>query len=109
MTNNPPLFWDLTIGEIIDLIKNNEEKRKEELKWQALLFYKNAEIIGVYIRGLFYKGVNIPSIYDAYPDLFEDERKMVEEAQRINQIEVYKAQFMHYALKHNKDRKERQK
>jgi hypothetical protein len=70
---SPLVFWDLTLAEIYAEIKASSEKMRSEMQWQALLVYKQADLIGTSVSRLFKRGTEMPKIYDAFPSLFEKE------------------------------------
>lgn len=82
-------YWDLTYGEILLYIDTYNQKQITEMKHQALMDYKLAELIGCAFGGKF------PTLYETYPSLFEEEAKQ-------EKIEIQKQRLMEFALNHNK-------
>lgn len=97
-------FWDSTMGEIMDYIESRYRQDKQNLKEKILLNYALADRIGLYVAkvvGDSNNEIEIPQPWDAFPDLFSDEKTAVEEKKRQHEMELYKAKMIDYALRHN--------
>ncbi len=106
----PDLFWELSIGEIVDLIQSKTKKIVKEMKLKARfdesLADQIAERVGIILSGK--KDIEPLKLYDRFPTLFEDEIKIAKELQKQKDLELYKAQFENYVYRMNKkfERKE---
>lgn len=101
----PHLFWDLTIGEIIDLLESENRKielkskeRELELKTKVIINSLLARQIGEHVASLFSKEVKISSPQELLPELFKDD---IEEEQNNNELDLYKAKMEEFAFRHN--------
>ena len=97
-------IYDLTLDEAEMLLEACREKHLEELKEQAQFDYQQAQLIGVIVSKMFDKDnkVKVPSLYDTYPALFEEEQK---EYKRINQ-EQELSRWKAFVDKHNRGLKD---
>lgn len=103
----PSLFWDLSIGEIIDLIdgyaRKQEVKAQEQemrIKEKILLNSVMARQIGEYV-GLQLGNKNaITPIHELFPSLFDKETES--EAESEDLLMINKARMEEYAFIHNR-------
>ena len=101
------LFWSLTIAEIYDYIQS--EKRKRERKQAErevdikdliqILWNQNIQLLNMYSAGQKDSDVQIKELHEYYPELFE--APVIEEGKMTSEMELYKAQFIDFALNHN--------
>jgi len=98
----PADFWELSLAEITDLMESYERRQKAEYKRDLTLKHFLAKDIGQYVS-LVLGGskVKILELWDYFPELFENERESIEENQKHRQMEVYKAQMIDFASRHN--------
>lgn len=94
------MFWDYSIDEISDLIKQYQRRKKEKIILNNVL--ANTIIEGI----AFLFGENQdrkPSmLWDYFPDLFAEEKKIFEIKQEQEQFEKFKEKRRNYAAMHNK-------
>lgn len=83
-------------------MESHARKQKAEYKRDLMLKHFLAKDISQYIS-LILGGskVKILELWDYFPELFEQEREAVEEEQKRRQMEVYKAQMIDFANRHN--------
>lgn len=116
MGHSPLLFWDLSLGEIDDLIEayvKKEDRRRAEkkadLKDKVVIMFNQAQQIANFVGTFMDHNVQIKQLKDYYPDLFEAlEEEETEEAaeERIQvELEVNKAHMEDYAFRFNLARK----
>lgn len=93
-------YWDLTYGEISQLIKVHNKKEKQRLQEQAAFNYSLANLIGLSVARLMDKNAKYPPIEEAYPNLFDPEQlKPKKQDWRVAAERLRK-----YAEAHNKKR-----
>lgn len=109
----PNLFWELSIGEVTDMIDSylkrqqlEEERTKAQLKQTAVFNYIQAQQIYNYLSTLFSNDVEIRPVEAYFPELFKEEAEKKSEEEKQLQVELHKAQFEEFAYWHNQKRKE---
>ena len=95
-------FWELSLAEIRLRIESYERKKKIEKKEELANIFLLASQIGSWVNVLLNGGERPREVWEAYPELFEEERKAIEEERERQELELYKAKFMDFALRHNK-------
>lgn len=105
---SPVDFWELSVGEILSLIESHNRKEKARKKEELSDIYLLAKQIGNYVSTILNGGERPQEVWEVYPELFEEERKIIEEQQRQQQLALYKARFEDFVLRHNRkfERKE---
>ena len=109
MGYEPFLFWELSLAEVYELIESYQrkqkleaEKVKQQLKVDAVFNATLARQIGEYIALLFSKEVQITSLHQLYPTLFEDESQNDSHIMTTDQeLAYYKAKMDDFAFWHN--------
>lgn len=86
-------FWFMTFAEVDRAIES--QKRKEQK--QAIYNYKLADLIGYSCARVHNKSNKMPTIYEAYPNLFEIDEE--EEQAKKNELSVLR--FKHFAQSYN--------
>lgn len=99
-------FWDLSYGEVIDLIESRSRVNRQEIKDKIARDFELAGLIGIHVYKMMDKDVKIPNTWDWYPGLFEEEKKQYEASQNKTGMELYKAKMVDFALSHNSRFKE---
>lgn len=109
----PNLFWELSIGEVTDMIDSylkrqqlEEERTKAQLKQTAVFNHIQAQQIYNYLSTLFSNDVEIKPVEYYFPELFKDEEEQKREEDNRIEVELHKAQFEEFAYWHNQRRKE---
>jgi len=102
-------FWDLTLLEMEDVIasKNREYRRKEKAKIDNLFLL--ADALASRINHIFSSAEDRQEPirqWDVYPELFEKEKDVFEEAKNNLELNTYKEKRMKFAVEHNQKRKE---
>lgn len=90
----PNDFWDMTITEVLDVIKSYNSRLKSEMQFKAIASYSQAILIVNGVRSMFSKEpYNTPQLHELYPNLFEAPPK-----KEVQQDEnVMKARLLAYA------------
>lgn len=86
----------MTLLEIVQSINAYRTNQKEQLKVQAGLDYQQAQLISCFVGSLFSKEDKLPSIYEAYPNLFNDELS------DIDRQKQEKEKLRAFVIAHNK-------
>lgn len=95
-------FWELSPMELNDCIQSYKRRRENEIKQQVNMNFLLAEVIS---RRIFAeKEDEIPQPWDYYPELFEMEKQISDEAYRKKKIEEYKEQRRKYVEEFNRRR-----
>ncbi len=92
-------FWNATYGEIVDIIKANNKRQKQDLQKQASLDYQLANLIGISASRMLDSKTEMPPLEKAYPSLFE--QKEEESKPKQQDYQLMKARLMQYAQSHN--------
>ena len=111
----PSLFWEMSIGEISDLIesyarrKEREEKHREaELKDEIMVLFNQALQIGNIVGRLMSQDVQIKMPAEYYPELFGTtentdftDQEEGDEHQLSPEMELHKARMDDFIFRHN--------
>lgn len=68
-------YWDYTLGEIILHIEAHTRAKENEIKLQAQMNYQTAVLITLGVGKSFGSKSRFPSLYEAFPSLFEEDEK----------------------------------
>lgn len=68
-------YWDYTLGEIILHIEAHTRAKENEIKLQAQMNYQTAVLITLGVGKSFGSKSKFPSLYEAFPSLFEEDEK----------------------------------
>lgn len=82
-------FWNLSVNEIFDTLENIRRRLLREEKQRIMDNFIQAQAIAVDISALFAKDGKMARPWDYYPELFEKEQKIYEEAEEARQWEEY--------------------
>lgn len=90
----PSDFWDMTIREVLDVIKAYNSRIKNEMQFKAMVSYSQTVLIVNGIKSMFSKDrYNMPQLHELYPNLFDAPPK-----KEVQQDEnVMKARLLAYA------------
>lgn len=110
----PSLFWEMSIGEINDLLesyvrkKEREEKHREAmLKDEIMTLFNQALQIGNIVGSLMSKDVDIKLPKEYYPELFGQEntdftnQEEGDELKLSPEMELHKARMDDFIFRHN--------
>ena len=101
---SPFSFWELSVGEVMDLIESKKRKNDRKIKQQATINTVLADQIntGTSII-LSEKGSIEPKqIWDYFPGLFAREKKIYEDKQSSeDELERFKENRRAFAMRHN--------
>lgn len=99
-------FWEYTPAEIRDLVESFNrvyiQKKKEEIISQ----YRLSQMIANHVSQLVSSEVKILDFWDYAPEVFEEERKQIEEERRQEQLSLHRERMRAFAMKFNEMRKE---
>ncbi len=82
-------FWNLSVNEIFDTLQNTRKRKRKEEKQRIMDHFIQAQAIAIDIAALFAKDGRMAHPWDYYPELFEKEQKVHEEAEEARQWEEY--------------------
>jgi hypothetical protein len=101
-------FWEMTPGEVVRYAESRTRVRKLEAQEKATYDYILANLIvkGVGLT-LGSKG-SFPSIEEAYPTLFQEEVKEVEERNKEQRMSLSALRFKQFAQSYNKKFKDKE-
>lgn len=104
----PEEFWSSSLAEIQDRMESHQRTRMRKARETISLQYELAGLIGLYVSKLFddKNEIRIPHLWDAYPELFEAEKRQFEAAQKAEQLETVREMRHAYAARHNRIRRE---
>lgn len=93
-------FYDMTMIEVVKTIEAYQKKDKLRLQEKAYIAYQESQLISCFIGSMFKKGqTKLPTMYDAFGALFEEEIKQQE-------MEQDKARILAFVNRINDARKE---
>ena len=102
---SPLLFWDLSIAEINDMLSAYQRVKEHEVKQLITLNTTLAQQIYERIGSMFSEEQKeFTPVWELFPGLFEEEKKISEERKKERDLEEYKARFINFALQHNAGR-----
>lgn len=78
-------FWNLSVNEIFDTLSNIRRRLLREEKQRIMDNFIQAQAIAVDISALFAKDGKMAHPWDYYPELFEKEQKIYEEAEEAEE------------------------
>lgn len=89
---SPSLFWNLSIGEIVDMISANAKEKYEHTKLDVSSKYIQAkQIVELIVIALNSKHSQEPmQIWEYYPMLFAKEKEQYEKEKQLELLEDYK-------------------
>lgn len=93
--HSPSLFWNLSIGEVMDILSYCDKQKTEETKKEIILNEVLANQISEKVARIVSMDVSYTPLWGYFPNLFEPE------TEEDNGLELYKAQMEDYAWKHN--------
>lgn len=80
--------------------------KRQETKDKIARDFELSGLIGIHVYKMMDNDVKIPNTWDWYPGLFEEERKQHEASMHQNEMELYKAKMVDFALSYNSRFKE---
>lgn len=89
----------MTVGEVSRAISSFERVEKYKQKKQAMFDYTLANLVRITIGQLNSNSISYPSIYNAYPSLFDG--KAIEEQQQEQRMKDSINRFMAFKEKNN--------
>ena len=101
----PEGFWKMSLSELLDCINAFAEKYKRERKDRIYEMFVQAQVIAANVFPS--KDKPLPSPWDYFPELFKEDRERHEEAQKMRQLEEYKAKRRAAVKRFNDARKRR--
>ncbi len=95
-------FWTMTYGEVVDTLNASSKRYQNRLREKALMDYKLADLIAANVALMFKKDAQIPTLFDAYPALFEKEKQLQDEKREEAEMEIWKERMKGFAQEHNR-------
>lgn len=97
-------YWDMTYREILTAIQGNQarlraaiETEQEKLKYQAVIAYRQSDLIAILVGRLFGTKANVPLLHEVFPGLFPEL-----ERPRQQNWQMMKARIEQYASERRK-------
>ena len=105
----PDEFWGYSLGEIRDVMGSYARMEQRRVKEQITSRFQLSDLIGLHMQKLFdnKNEINLPNVWDIYPDLFAEEQEAYEERQRAEALEQAKISRREYAARFNEMRRQR--
>lgn len=97
-------FWEMTFAEIERFFKSRTRVLKLEEQKQACSNYKLADLIGRSVARIHSSANKYPSLYEAYPNLFDVPAVKEKIQEQKNELSIIR--FKQFAQSHNKKYKE---
>jgi len=82
-------FWDLTLGEMMAILRNYNEEQEDRAREQTAINYNRAVLIADFVA-LRFNGKPIPSFEEVFPDL--PQQRMTEKEKK--ELEYKQAMFL---------------
>ena len=95
----------MTVGEVVFIINCYNERVTNDYKKDLALNYALAQNIAVAI-GCSFSGKQTPSLYETYPELFQEQQPAAAKIKEDKAWMLYKEQMLDFANSHNKKRGE---
>ena len=94
-------FWDMTIAEVSRAITAYNKRRHIEEQQHAAYDYKLASLLTSNISVLLTGKGSMPTLYEAYPDIFEDIIESQREEMEQKKKELSVLRFKQFAQSYN--------
>lgn len=101
---SPCEFWEYSPGEVTDIIESFVRKEKNRTKEKLMYNYQLATYIKLFVGSLLSKDIEVPELYDMYPEIFKDERKSIEKEKIEKELKLHKERMRQFAIRHNQNR-----
>lgn len=98
---SPSLFWDSSLGDIIDIIEAKQEKIRLEDKEKILLADFVAMRTSEYVARLIDMNAKVKPMYDYFPKLFEEELEQHLNHKKEEELAIHKAKMEDFIFRHN--------
>ena len=104
------LFWESSVPDLLDLMASIDREEDRKLKEEVKLRFVHAEATASRIGWLFTdknkrRESDLYQPWDAYPELYEDEKELSWELKEDAALQLHKQQMEAYAARWNKFRK----
>jgi hypothetical protein len=99
-------FWGMTYAEIERAAECWQRTKKRELQERAKLTHILADLIGHSVARIYSQNAKMPTIYEAFPSLFDAPTEAEQEKQAVASAEISALRFMQFAQAHNKKKGE---
>lgn len=99
-------FWDLTVLEIREMIESYNRVKIQERKEKIVENHRLSQMIVNHISLLLSKEAKVVEFWEYAPELFEEERKVVELQKQNYALLLHKERMREFAERHNRKRKE---
>ena len=98
-------FWDLTVLEIRDMIESYNRITIQKQKEKIIESYRLSQMIANNVSMLLSKDAKPLEVWDYAPELFEKERKQVEQARLVQELNLHKERMRMFVESHNRKMK----
>lgn len=95
-------FWELTYGEIVELLQANNKKEKKRLQEKAVFDYNLSQLIGQNVQAMLSKDAKLPKLHEIYPSLFDEPEEKENPQPDWQQAKQW---LLKYSKAHNQKRK----
>lgn len=92
----------MTPAEVGRYVESRQRVMKREAKEQAARDWTLADLIGRSVSRLYSKDAKMPEIWEAYPALFGEEKRAIEEERERRQDELSAQRFKQFAQSFSK-------
>lgn len=84
-------FWELTPGAVTRFLKASNERRKRDLKTEAVMLHRLADLIAPSVARLFGKNARFPEVRECFPTLFDYDEEEERAERSINNFKAFAA------------------
>lgn len=100
-------FWCMTFAEVERAAECWQRKQNRELKEKATLAHILADLVGHSVARIYKENYKMPTLQEAFPSLFEEEKTEEEkEQQAAATMELSALRFRQFAQAYNKKKGE---
>lgn len=99
-------FWEYTTAEILDLINSFNRVYLQKKKDKTLENYRLSQMIANHVSLLLSNEAKLLDVWEYAPELFEKEKKQIEEQRKRQEALLHKEQMRAFAERFNRIRKE---
>jgi hypothetical protein len=72
-------FWEMTISELIRAVKAKQNILDRDRRDKAFFDYRLANLIGLSVARIYNKSNHLPSLEEAYPELYDEQERQEKE------------------------------
>lgn len=98
----PAMFWELSVMEVYDLMESYTRTRRRDMKDRLMTAFVQAESTAEHIGTYLNKDNKAREMWDFFPELFAEEKKLHEEAVEAEEAEKLRRSRVDYAREWNR-------